>query len=36
MIKSRPPLLSVAHFCFQSIDQIDDVEEAAARAVADE
>lgn len=32
----RPPLLSTARFHFQAVDQIDDIEEAAACSVADE
>ena len=31
----EPPLLAVPDLCLQSIDQIDNVEEAVARTVAD-
>ena len=34
-VLGHPTLLAVACFRFQAIDQIDNVEEAAARAVAE-
>ncbi len=35
-VVGRPPLLAAARFRFQSIDQIDDIEEAPACSVADQ
>lgn len=32
---SQPPLLAVACFRFEPIDEVDDIVEASARAVAD-